>query len=192
MVAYTHDSFDLLRIMNANFSSPRENILQLGLREEMKVGDFGAGSGHYAKAAAAIVGHEGKVYAVDIQEDVLKHLKLNAHEQHQRIIEAIWGDIEKLGGTHLREASLDAVILANAFFQIDNRDGLLKEIKRTLKPEGKFMLIDWAGSYGGIGPSPDKVVTEHDAEAFFINGGFHKVKSFRAGQHHYGVIFTAP
>ena len=98
----------------------------------------------------------------------------------------------KLGGTHLRDASLDAVILANTLFQIDNRDGLIAEIKRVLKPEGKFMLIDWAGSYGGMGPTPERVVSEHDAEALFINGSFHKVKSFRAGPHHYGVIFTAP
>ena len=178
--------------MSASFSEPRENVLQLGLRDGMKVGDFGAGSGHYARVAAASVGQSGKVYAIDIQEDILKHLKLNTHSTHRSTIEAIWGDIEKAGGTHLREASLDAVILANTFFQIGNRFGLLGEIKRVLKPESKLMVIDWAGSYGGIGPAPEKVVTEHEAEAFFINGGFHKVKSFRAGPHHYGIIFTAP
>lgn len=178
--------------MSAHFSSPQENILQIGLREGMKVGDFGAGSGHYARAAAAIVGHSGKVYAIDVQEDVLKHIKLNTHEQHQHIIEMVWGDVEKPGGSHLRDASLDAVLLANALFQIENRFGLLAEIKRTLKSGGKLMLVDWAGSYSGMGPAAEKVVTEHEAEAFFINGGFHKVKSFRAGPHHYGILFTAP
>ena len=178
--------------MSAHFSDPRENVLQLGLHEGMKVGDFGAGSGHYARAAAAIVGHGGKVYAIDIQEDVLKHLKLNTHELHQGIIETVWGDIEKLGGTHLRDQSLDAVILANTFFQVENRSGFLEEMKRVLKPDGKLMLVDWAGSYGGMGPSPEKVVSEHGAEEFFINGGFHKIKSFRAGPHHYGILFTAP
>src|SRR5258708_953692 len=110
--------------MSAHFSSPHENILQFGLREGMKVGDFGAGSGHYSRAAAAIVGHSGKVYAIDVQEDVLKHLKLNTHEQHQHIINNVWGDIEKEGGSHLRDQALDAVILANTLFQIENRFGL--------------------------------------------------------------------
>lgn len=176
--------------MSAHFSSPQENVLQVGLREGMKVGDFGAGSGHYARAAAAIVGENGRVYAIDVQEDVLKHLKLNTHERHQRTIETVWGDIEKPGGTRLRGASLDAVLLANTFFQVENRFGLLAEVKRVLKPEGKLMLVDWAGSYGGLGPATEKVVTEHEAEAFFINGGFHKVKSFRAGPHHYGILFS--
>ncbi len=178
--------------MSAHFSDPRENVLQLGLHEGMKVGDFGAGSGHYARAAAAIVGQGGRVYAIDVQEDVLKHLKLNTHEMHQGIIETVWGDIEKPGGTHLRDQSLDAVILANTLFQIENRSGFLEETKRVLKRDGKLMLVDWAGSYGGMGPSPEKVVSEHAAEEFFINGGFHKVKSFRAGPHHYGILFTAP
>src|ERR1035437_3439674 len=178
--------------MTAHFSSPQENILQIGLHEGMKVGDFGAGSGHYARAAAAIVGHSGKVYAIDVQEDILKHIKLNTHELHQHIIETIWGDVEKPGGTHLRDSSLDAILLANTLFQIENRSGLLSEIQRVLKSGGKLMVVDWAGSYGGIGPAQENVVSEHEAEAFFINGGFHKVKSFRAGPHHYGILFTAP
>ena len=178
--------------MTSKFSSPHENVLQLGLREGMKVGDFGAGSGHYARAAAPIVGHGGKVYAIDVQEDVLKHIKLNSHIHHQNIINTIWGDIEKSGGTHLRDASLDAVLLANTFFQIENRFGLLAEMKRVLKSGGKLMVVDWAGSYGGMGPVPEKVVSEHETEDFFISSGFHKVKSFRAGPHHYGIIFSAP
>ena len=178
--------------MSASFSSPHENVLQLGLHEGMKVGDFGAGSGHYARAAAAVVGHSGKVYAIDVQEDILRHIKLTTHEHHQNIIETIWGDVEKPGGTHLRDASLDAVILANTFFQVEHRDALLGEIKRVLKSGGKLMVIDWAGSYGGMGPTSEQVVPEHDMEAFFIEGGFYKVKSFRAGPHHYGILFTAP
>ena len=178
--------------MNAHFSSPAQAVLQLGLHEGMKVGDFGAGSGHYSRAAAGAVGPSGKVYAIDIQEDVLKHLKLNSQAHHWGVIETVWGDIEKLGGTHLRDASLDAVILANTLFQLDDRPGLLSELRRVVKPGGKLLVVDWAGSYGGIGPAPSKVVAEHDAEAFFIGGGFHKMKSLRAGPHHYGILFTAP
>ena len=113
----------------------------------MKVGDFGAGSGHYARAAAASVGSSGRVYAVDVQENVLKHLKLNTSLAHRGTIETVWGDVERLGGTHLRDASLDAVILANTLFQLDNHFGLLGEIRRCRK--GCEYFLEKAHNIGG-------------------------------------------
>jgi ubiquinone/menaquinone biosynthesis C-methylase UbiE len=158
----------------------------------MKVADLGAGSGHYAAAAAAIVNPGGKVYAVEIQQDLHKHIKEHAHERHSHIIEPVWGDIERLGGSRLRDQSIDAVILANVLFQVENRFGVLAEVKRIIRPGGKLLVVDWAGPYGGMGPAAEKVVPEHEAEALFINGGFHKERSLRAGPHHYGIIFNAP
>jgi ubiquinone/menaquinone biosynthesis C-methylase UbiE len=175
-----------------NFANPKENVLQLGLKEGMKVGDLGAGSGHYAVAAAAVVGSSGYVYAVDIQEDILKRVRDLAEEHHHRNVATIWGDFEKLGGTTLRDHTLDAVILSNTLFQLERKDAALAEIKRILKPGGRVLVIDWAGAYGGMGPAPHHVVSEHAAEELFIGNGFHKTKAFRAGPHHYSIIFTAP
>lgn len=158
----------------------------------MRVGDLGAGSGHYAISAAGIIGSSGKVYAVDIQEDVLKRVRDFAHQKGFRNVETIWGNFEKLGGTTLKDASLDAVILSNTLFQLDHREGAVAEIKRVLKPGGRLLVIDWAGAYGGMGPLPHRVVSEHVAEELFIGNGFHKVKDFRAGPHHYSIVFTAP
>ncbi len=178
--------------MSAHFSEPRENVMQLALREGMKVGDFGAGSGHYARSAAAVVGREGKVYAIDVQEDVLKHASLNMPRHGHGVVEYVWGNIEKLHGTKLRDGTLDAVILANVLFQVEDRAGLMSEIRRVLKSGGKLLIVDWAGSYSGMGPHPEQVVTEHAGEELFIGNGFHKEKSFRGGSHHWGLVFTAP
>lgn len=175
-----------------HFSEPKSNVLQMGLKEGMKVGELGAGSGHYALAAAHVVGASGKVYAVDVQEDLLKHVKDSAHQQHLRNIETVWGNIEKTGGTKLRDHALDAAILANTLFQLEHKEGAVTEIDRILAPGGRLLVIDWSGSYGGIGPKPDHVVTEQSAERFFIDAGFHKEKNFRAGAHHYAIVFTKP
>lgn len=158
----------------------------------MKVGDLGAGSGHYALAAAPVIGSEGKVYAVDIQEDVLKSLKSEAQVRGLKNIETIWGDFERLGGTKLKDHSLDAVILSNTLFQLDRKAGAAAEIKRILRPGGRLLVVDWAGSYDGLGPPPHRLITEYVAEDLFISAGFHKVKDFRAGPHHYSIVFTAP
>ena len=175
-----------------HFSDPTTNVLQLGLREGMRVGDLGAGSGHYALAAAHIVGNDGRVYAIDVQEDVLIHLRNTAQTRGLRNIEAVWGNFEKPGGTTLKDHVLDAVILSNVLFQLDHRQSALEEIKRILKPGGKLLVADWAGPYAGLGPAEQHVVPERDAEELFITAGFHKVKDFRAGPHHYAIVFTAP
>jgi ubiquinone/menaquinone biosynthesis C-methylase UbiE len=166
--------------------------LQLGLKEGMRVGDLGAGSGHHALSVAHVVGPLGRVYAVDIQEDVLTTLKNEAARQSLKNVETIWGDFEKLGGTKLKDQALDAVILSNTLFQLERKESAIAEIKRILKPGGRLLVIDWAGDYGGMGPHADEVVSEHTAEELFITGGFHKVKDFRAGPHHYSIVFTAP
>lgn len=166
--------------------------MHAALRPGMKVGDFGTGTGHYARGAAAVVGRDGRVYAVDVQEDVLKHGSLNAPHHARGVIEYVWGNIERRGGTKLRDASLDAVILANTLFQVEDKQGAIAEVARVLRPGGKLLFIDWSGSYGGMGPAPEHVVTESAAETLFREAGFEKEKNFRAGPHHYGIVFKAP
>ncbi len=175
-----------------NFSDPKANVLQLGLRDGMKVADLGAGVGHHAIAAASVVGETGRVYAVDVQEELLRHLDSSAKARGLKNVETVWGNIEKQGGTTLKEDSMDAVILSNTLFQIEKHSSFVAEIKRILKPGGRLLLIDWAGSYEGIGPPEASVVNEHTALELFVTNGFHKVKDFRAGPHHYSIVFTLP
>lgn len=175
-----------------NFAEPKANVLQMGLHEGMRVGDIGAGSGHYALAAAAIVGEAGRVYAIDVQEDVLTHLRDEAAKKKFKNIETVWADVEKAGGTLLKDKALDAVMLSNTLFQLEKKKEALFEIKRVLKPGGKLLVVDWAGAYGGLGPHPLHVVHEHDAEQLIIEAGFQKIKAFRGGPHHYAILFQAP
>lgn len=174
------------------FAEPKSSILQMGLKEGQKVAELGAGSGHLALAAAHIVGESGRVYAIDVQEELLGHIIDAASRQRLTNVEAVWGNIEKTGGTKLKDGAIDAAILSNTLFQVENRDGLIHETKRILKPAGRLLVVDWAGSYQGMGPPPERIVSEHTAETLFINAGFHKVKSFRPGPHHYAIVFTAP
>lgn len=175
-----------------SFADPQKNILQMGLHEGMKVADLGSGVGHYALLIAKIVGDTGRVYAIDVQEDALTRLRADAGSHGVKNLETVWGNIEKAGGTMLKDTSLDAVVLSNTLFQLEDKEGALTEIKRILKPGGKLLVIDWAGPYAGMGPHKDYVMSESKAEEFFITRGFHKAKSFRGGPHHYAIVFTLP
>jgi ubiquinone/menaquinone biosynthesis C-methylase UbiE len=64
------------------FSDPRSNIDQFRLDPGMIVADLGCGSGHYTFAIAKAVAPTGRVYAVDVQKDLLVRLKTEATRLH--------------------------------------------------------------------------------------------------------------
>ena len=171
------------------FSDPENNIKQFGLTPGMQVADFGSGSGFYSMAAARVVAPSGKVFAVDIQKDLLEKLKNGAKQNHLNNIDIIWGDLEHLGGTKLRESSLDAVMVCNLLFQIENKDALCLEAKRILRSNGRVLVIDWAGSYGGLGPQEKDVVSKIKMTGFFQDHGFVLDREISAGAEHYGLVF---
>ena len=173
------------------FSDPQKNIALFDIHDGMKVVDIGAGSGFYSIEAAKRVGNVGRVYAVDVQQDLLTKLKNSAGLVGLHNIEAVWGNAEKIGGTKLREALADRIVLSNTLFQIEpqDRDNLCLELKRITKPGGKVMVIDWAG---GSPLAPKTLVPAMVAEALFVKAGFVSEKKFDAGDHHYGIILKRP
>ena len=170
------------------FSDPQINIPEVAIIDGMKFVGLGAGSGFYAIEAAKKVGTSGMVYAVDVQQDLLNKIKNSAELIGLHNIEVVWGNIEKLGGTKLREAIADRIILSNTLFQIApaDRDNLALEIKRLLKSGGKLLVVDWSA---GTPLSPKTLVPRMLAEGIFQKVGFQLEKSFDAGDHHYGIIF---
>ena len=171
-----------------SFTDPTRNLAQFGLSESARVADFGAGSGAYTLAAAKLVGTSGRVYAIDVEKIFLTRIKNLARESGLSNVEVVWGDVEKLGGTKLRDQSLDAVIASNLLFQVEDRDGLLGEILRVLKPRGRALIVDWSDSFGNMGPRPQEVVRESAARTLFERSGFILEREIDAGEHHYGLV----
>lgn len=171
-----------------SFSDPSYNIEQFNLQSGMKVADLGSGTGFYAMAAAKAVGDRGKIYAVDVQKDLLEKLKKEATHKGIHNIEVIWGDVLSIGGTKLNDSSVDAVIVANLLFQLDNKKDFVSEVKRILKSKGKLMLIDWNESYGGLGPKQEHAVGKKAGREIFEQSGFVFERDIHAGVHHWGVV----
>lgn len=171
------------------FSDPQKNIEQFSLGKGSYVADFGAGSGFYTFSAAKAVGSSGRVYAVDVQKDLLTKIKNQAQLVGVGNVDIVWADIENLGGTKLRDGSIDAVIAANIFFQLENREGACREIKRILKRGGRVLIIDWESSFGGMGPEAGSVFDSSKARELFEKNDFELDRSITAGAQHYGLIF---
>jgi len=171
------------------FINPEYIITQLGLREGMRIADFGAGSGAYSKVASPRVGNSGKVYAIEVQKGLVKKLESDVKKWGLSNIECLWGDIEKRGGTKIADKSLDAIIISNVLFQAEDKYGLIDEAKRILKQDGKVLLIDWSDSFAGMGPAPEHVVNEEMAKDLFKKRGFRVLENISTSVHHYGIIF---
>lgn len=172
----------------SNFTNPEKNITELGVYEGMQVADFGAGIGAYTLPLAGHVGDKGRVYAVEVQKEFLSNIEAAVTAQHFSNVELIWGDIERLGGTKIKEGSLDAVVVSNVLFQAEDKRGLLREAKRILKTGGKLLLVDWKESFKGLGPARNAVVSVASARSLCETEGFVVKKEFDAGEHHYGFV----
>ena len=172
------------------FTKPEQNILHLGLQEGMRVADFGAGTGFYSRAVSKRVGNSGKVYAVEVQKDLVKKLESEIKHWGVSNIECIWGDVEVKGGTKISDNSMDVVIVSNILFQNEDKLGLIDEVRRILKKGGKVLIVDWITPIGGIGPEPKHLISENKAKELFEKRGFKFIESLSPSAHHYGIIFT--
>lgn len=173
----------------SSFSSPEKVVAEAGITPGMHIADLGAGSGAYTFPLAAAAGDTGKVYAVEVQKEMVSALGIKARESRRGNVEVVWGDIEREGGTKLRAASVDLVMLANVLFQAPDKAGIAREAWRILKNGGRAIVIDWSGSFGGAGPTMRQLVRPDEARRIFEGERFRYEKPlFDAGVHHYGIV----
>lgn len=166
------------------FTDPLKNLKALGLREDNIVADLGAGTGYYSLILGTLV-PRGKVYAVELQKDFLETINNKVKKAHLENVEIIWGNIEKNGGTKIKNDTVDAVVASNVLFQVENKANFIEEIKRILKPKGKVLLIDWSvPSVMGAG----LIIPKEKARLMFEEKGFVVDIDIDAGDHHYGMI----
>ena len=171
------------------FSDPHTILAQLPIMSGSSVADLGSGTGAYTLAAATMVGPTGKVYACDVQKDMLVRLQNEARDRGLSMVQTIHSNIEAKMGTKLRDQSIDWVIVANVLFQSEDREGLATEIARILKPDGSVLLVDWTESFGNLGPHIKDIIPEQEAVTLFANHGLHQSpKIIDAGAHHYGIL----
>lgn len=172
------------------FLVPSEIVKNLSIEEGMIVADIGSGSGAFVTPLASFVGNNGRVYAIDINKEVLVKVKKDAISSGLSNVEIIWGDAEQFGGTKLADGSVDFVVVSNILFQTENKKSLIEEVRRILKLKGKVAVIDWTGSFGGLGPKESTVFSLASAQKLFTDFSFAEYNKFDAGDYHYGITFV--
>jgi ubiquinone/menaquinone biosynthesis C-methylase UbiE len=170
------------------FLDPLFVLRQFGVYGTEKVGDIGAGSGHFMLAAAPRL-DGGQLFVVDVDASTVARLASLAKEAGHRHVHALCGDACRPGGVPLGDAVLDKAILANVLFQASDRDGLIRETSRLVRPGGKVLVLEVAGNHE-LGPRQTHRVSSADARALLERHGFVYEKDVDAGDYHYGMICT--
>lgn len=173
-------------VLPGKFVIPEIVTSQFLLAEGDKVADFGAGSGFFLRALAEAVGPTGKIYACEIQKVLVEKLSDQARLAGLNNVIPLWCDLEEVGGIKIPDNTLDAGILVNTLFQIRLKEVTLKEIRRTLKPGGVLHIVDWAESFGGLGPQEKDVLSKEVAITLCESVSLGYEREFVAGNHHYG------
>jgi ubiquinone/menaquinone biosynthesis C-methylase UbiE len=139
----------------------------LGIAEGSVVADLGAGSGWFTVRLAQRVRPNGKVYAEDIQPQMVEVIKRRrARENLERTIEVRLGTAEDL---RLPENSLDAALICDAYHEMEQPIALLRNAARALKKDGRLAIIEFTKAGGGPGPElefrvdPERVIREAEA-----------------------------
>ena len=101
--------------------------------------DLGSGAGNDAFIARAETGETGKVIGIDFTPAMIARARTNADVRGFNNVEFRQGDIEKMPVT----ANTADVIVSNCVLNlVPNKDGVIKEIYRVLKPGGHFSISD--------------------------------------------------
>lgn len=164
---------------------------ELDLRPGMTYADLGIGtSAHFVFSAARIVGDDGKVFAVDILQQVLETVKGRSKSDGYFNVETVWSDLEIYGAAKaIKNDSLDRVSLINTLYQTKEDAHVINEANRMLKPGGKMLIIDWNPKGADFGP-PEEARTSLDKVRQMANVvGWKEVRTFTPSEYHFGILF---
>jgi predicted methyltransferase len=118
---------------------PDEIIRSMGLKNGDVVADLGAGTGYFTHRLAKAVAPSGRVYAVDIQPEMLSRLKTSMEKAGVRNVVVVLGETDD---PKLPPASLDWVLLVDVYHELQQPKATLARMRAALKPAGRVAVVE--------------------------------------------------
>ena len=115
-------------------------VSALGLSTGSRVADIGAGTGFFSVLFAEQVGDQGKVYAVEISPNFLKHLRKRATQEFPATLEVVEGTMTSV---ELPTASVDLAFLCDVYHHFESPPATLASLHDAIRPGGSLVLIDF-------------------------------------------------
>lgn len=116
-------------------------VQKMSLKPDQVVADIGAGSGYYSFKIAEKV-PDGKVYAEDVQGEMVNYLNKKKQKLNSNNIEVIKGSLTSV---NLPAHSINLAVMVDVYHELEFPHEILQSIKNALKPGGKILLIEYRG-----------------------------------------------
>jgi ubiquinone/menaquinone biosynthesis C-methylase UbiE len=153
------------------------------------VADFGCGSGYFSLAFVKAVGKEGKVVALDILPSALEAVASRAKTMGlSRNVVTKRVNLEKENGSGLETASVDWVVIKDILFQNEDKETILKEAYRVLRPGGRVLLMEWKTEDASVGPDMSLRISMDVLKELVQRAGFSVATELRAGDFHAAFV----
>jgi SAM-dependent methyltransferase len=133
------------------------------------VADIGAGAGYITWRLAERVGPSGKVYASDIQPEMLTILRGNMKERHLDNVEPVLGAIDD---PRLPPNTMDLVILVDVYHEFSEPQKMLRGIRGSMKAHGRLVLLEYRGEDPKVPIRPEHKMTVDQVKAELEPEGF--------------------
>ena len=123
---------------------PKEKLIERsGIELGMIVLELGCGSGVYPTNLAKVIGREGKLYTVDLKQEMIDRLKRKLEEPEYKDLSNIETKVASAYELPFQDKSIDLVLMVAVLGEIQDKGKELKEICRILKPSGFLIVPDY-------------------------------------------------
>lgn len=137
----------------AAWQKPEQIMDLLHVADGSSVADIGAGAGWFTIHLARRVGPNGVVYSQDVQREMLEAIRRRVSREGLQNVRTRLGDGSN---PNLQVSGLDAIVVVDAYQEVEDRVTFLQNLARALKPNGLIGVVNWNPGRGGPGP-PENV-----------------------------------
>jgi ubiquinone/menaquinone biosynthesis C-methylase UbiE len=148
---------------------------QLKLQPGMTVCDMGCGNGYHTLPIAQAVGPDGKVYAVDIQPEMLRMLDEKAQQQSITNIKSLLGTETD---PKLPEGSCDLILMVDVYHEFSKPDVMLATMRKALKPTGKIVLVEFRAEDPEVPIKPEHKMSKEQILKELTANGYEPAESY--------------
>jgi ubiquinone/menaquinone biosynthesis C-methylase UbiE len=149
--------------------APDDAIRILKIAKGSTVADIGAGSGYVTMLLAAAVGPTGRVYANDLQPQMIEILRGRLSERKIANVTLVQGDVDD---PKLPPASMDLELMVDVYHELSQPQAMLRRLRDALKPGGRLVLLEYRKEDPMIPIRPEHKMSVQEAKAELEAEGF--------------------